>query len=79
MEKDMSSEKFETGKEQINIDHKGEKKIITLLFSLIVLLLITILILFFLLKDADSGRMNRIILPLTKKLKKILKYKIRKI
>ena len=60
MEKDMPFEKFETGKDQINVDHKGEKKIIIILISLIVLLLIAIgILLFFLLKDdSDSNESN---------------------
>ena len=52
----MPFEKFETEKEEINMDHKGSKKIIILLISLIVLLLIAIgILIFFLLKDDSDS------------------------
>ena len=52
-------ERFESGNERINVDHKKEKKIIILLISIIVLLLISIgIMLFFLLKDDSDSDSN---------------------
>lgn len=55
-ENDRQFEKFEIGKEEINLDHKGTKKIIILLISLIILLLIVIgILIFFLIKDDSDS------------------------